>query len=124
VGISQEFGTGYYVSKLVGSAKARELFFLSEKIDAQEAQRIGLVNRVVDDAALESETLALARRLASGPPLAYRFIKEGLNAAETMDARSVVDVEVRNLGRAFRTEDAQEGARAMKEKRAPNFKGR
>src|SRR5262245_1960786 len=82
VGLSGDFGISYFLTRLVGSPKARELMYLSERIEAKEALRIGLVNRVVPDDELESLTGALAAQLGNGPRVALRYIKRNLNAAE------------------------------------------
>jgi len=75
VGFSGDYGGTYFLSQLVGTAKARELYFLSERIDMSTALRLGLVNFVVPAEQLETETLKLAQRLARGPRVAYRYIK-------------------------------------------------
>lgn len=124
IGISGELGASYYISKLVGVAKARELFFFADRVLADEALRIGLVNKVVPDAELEKETMTFARRLADGPPLAYRFIKANLNAAETRTADEMVGIEALNQVRVLRSEDAKEAIAAFFEKRTPKFTGR
>ena len=124
IGISGELGASYYVSKLVGVAKARELFFFADRVPAEEALRIGLVNKVVPDAELEKETMAFARRLADGPPLAYRFIKANLNAAEMHSADEMMGIEALNQVRVLRSEDAKEAIAAFFEKRTPKFTGR
>lgn len=123
IGISGELGASYYVSKLVGVAKARELFFFADRVPAADALGIGLVNRVVPDDELERETRTFARRLADGPPLAYRFIKANLNAAETRTAEEMVAMEALNQVRVLRTDDAREAISAFFEKRAPRFTG-
>ena len=124
IGISGELGASYYISKLVGVAKARELFFFADRVPADEALRIGLVNKVVPDADLEKEVTAFARRLADGPPLAYRFIKANLNAAETHTADEMVGIEALNQVRVLRSDDAKEAIAAFFEKRTPKFTGR
>ena len=124
IGISGELGASYYVTKLVGVAKARKLFFFADRVLAPEALRIGLVNKVVPDAELEKEVAAFARRLADGPPLAYRFIKANLNAAETQRADEMVAIEALNQVRVLRSEDAKEAIAAFFEKRTPRFTGR
>ena len=124
VGFSGDYGGSYYLTHLVGTAKARELYFLSDRLDAKEAERLGIVNRVVADAALEQETLALARRLAAGPRVASRDMKENLNRALREDARSCLDAEALGMIRTGMTEDHREAARAFVEKREPVFKGR
>jgi 2-(1,2-epoxy-1,2-dihydrophenyl)acetyl-CoA isomerase len=124
IGISGELGTSYYLTRLVGVAKARELFFFADRVPADEALRIGLVNKVVPDADLEKETLTFARRLADGPPLAYRYIKANLNAAETKTAEEMMGFEAVNQVRALRSDDAKEAIKAFFEKRTPKFTGR
>lgn len=124
IGISGELGASYYVTKLVGVAKARELFFFADRVLAPEALQIGLVNKVVPDAELEKEVAVFARRLADGPPLAYRFIKANLNAAETQRAEEMVAIEALNQVRVLRSEDAKEAIAAFFEKRTPKFTGR
>ena len=124
IGISGELGASYYLTKLVGVAKARELFFFSDRVGAVDALQMGLVNKVVPDAALEAEVALFARRLADGPPLAYRFIKANLNAAETQCAEDMVAMEALNQVRVLRTADAKEAITAFFEKRKPVFTGR
>src|SRR5690242_4436589 len=81
VGFSGDYGGTYFLSHLVGTAKARELYFLSDRVDAKEALRLGLVNWVVAPDKLAAETAALAHRLARGPRVAYRYMKENINRA-------------------------------------------
>jgi len=124
VGYSGDFGGSYYLTQLVGTAKARELYFTADLLDAQQALGLGLVNRVVADARLEEETMALASRLARGPRVAYRYMKRNMNAAETASLRDMLDLEAWNHTRTGMTEDHREAARAFVEKREPQFKGR
>ena len=124
IGLSGELGSSYFLTKLVGPAKARELFFFAERVDAQEALRIGLVNKVVKDAELEAETMAFAKRLADGPPIAYRYIKANLNAAETQRVEDLMEIEAAHQVRALRSEDSKEAVAAFFEKRAAKFSGR
>ena len=113
VGFSGDFGITYFLTRLVGTAKARELMFLSDKIDAAEALRIGLVNRVVPDEALEAQTMAVARQIASGPRVANRYIKQNLNAAEEGRLEGVFDMEATNLTRTRMTQDHAEAAQGV-----------
>jgi 2-(1,2-epoxy-1,2-dihydrophenyl)acetyl-CoA isomerase len=109
--------------RLVGAAKARELYMLGEKIDAREAERIGLVTRLVPKDQLEAETYSLARRLAAGPSAAFRYMKRALNLAETGSPQDVVEAEVYGMMRCSQTEDVRELTAAAKEGRPPVFKG-
>jgi 2-(1,2-epoxy-1,2-dihydrophenyl)acetyl-CoA isomerase len=124
VGFSGDFGITYFLTRLVGTAKARELMFLSDKLDAAEALRIGLVNRVVPDEALEAQTMAIARQIANGPRIANRYIKQNLNAAEEGRLEPMFDMEATNLTRTRLTQDHAEAAKAFLEKRPPVFKGK
>ena len=124
VGYSGDFGGSYYLTQLVGTAKARELYFTADLLDAQQALGLGLVNRVVADARLEEETMALASRLARGPRVAYRYMKRNMNAAESASLKEMLDLEAWHHTRTGMTEDHREAARAFVERREPQFKGR
>jgi 2-(1,2-epoxy-1,2-dihydrophenyl)acetyl-CoA isomerase len=125
VGFSGDYGGTLFLAQLVGAAKARELYYLSDRIDAKEAERLGLVNRVVADAALQDETRALAARLASGPTIAYRYMKENLNRALSgASLEECLDMEATHHVHAGLTQDHRDAAQAFVEKRAPVFKGR
>ncbi len=124
VGFSGDFGGSWSLTRLVGTAKARELYYLNPLIDAAEAERLGLVMRVVDDAALPGEAHALARRIADGPRVAYAYMKRNLHAAETEPLQAVLDMEAIGQARTGLTEDHREAATAFVEKRKPVFRGR
>jgi 2-(1,2-epoxy-1,2-dihydrophenyl)acetyl-CoA isomerase len=124
VGYSGDFGGSYYLTQLVGTAKARELYFTADLLDAAQALALGLVNRVVPDARLEEETMALASRLARGPRVALRYMKRNMNAAESASLKEMLDLEAWHHTRTGMTEDHREAARAFVEKREPQFKGR
>jgi 2-(1,2-epoxy-1,2-dihydrophenyl)acetyl-CoA isomerase len=125
VGFSGDYGGTYFATRVVGAAKARELYFLSDRVSAQEALRVGLVNRVVPAAELEKATRELALRLASGPAVAYRYMKENINrAASGADVFDCLDLEATHHVHTGLTEDHREAARAFVEKREPTFKGR
>jgi len=123
IGTSGDFGINYYLTQLVGPTKARELLFFGDRVPAEEALAMGLVSRVVADEQLETEALAWARRLAGGPPVAYRLMKQNLVAAETESLHQVVELEARNMLRCLQTEDSKEAVRAFQEKRDPRFTG-
>ena len=124
VGYSGDFGGSYYLTQLVGTAKARELYYTAEILDATQALALGLVNRVVADADLEKATRALADRLARGPRVALRYMKRNMNAAESGTLGELLDLEAWHHSRTGDTEDHREAARAFVDKREPVFKGR
>jgi 2-(1,2-epoxy-1,2-dihydrophenyl)acetyl-CoA isomerase len=116
-------GGSYYLSKLIGAPKTREFYLFDEKMDAKAALALGLVNRVMPDDELETETAALANRLAAGPSAAYGYIKANINFAETATLEQVLTAEAYANARASQTADAKEAAQAFLEKRAPRFQG-
>ncbi len=116
-------GGSYLLTQLVGPARARELYLLDEKIPANEALAMGLVSRVVADAALESETEALAAKFARGPALAYAGIKRNLNAAINGGLEETMAIEGATNARASLSYDGREAGRAFVEKRPPDFRG-
>jgi len=124
LGLSGDYGGAWFLTQLVGPAKAREILFLGDRIDARECERLGLVNRVVPDAELEKEAFALAARLAAGPPIALRYMKDGLNRALTESLESCLELEADRMVQSAGTEDYLEAVQAYQEKRAPRFKGR
>jgi len=124
VGFSGDYGGTWFLSRLVGLGKAKELYFLSERIDADEAHRLGIVNWVVEPDQLEERAFEMARRLAHGPTIAYRYMKENLNRAVVGPLEDCMDLEVTHHQRCGFTEDHQEAARAFVEKREPTFRGR
>ena len=123
VGFSGDFGGSYFLQKLVGIGKARELYFTGEILSAADALAIGMVNRVAPPERLGEETMALAAQLASGPTLAYARMKENLNRAEDCDLVTLLDQEALNMTLSGQTSDHREAAKAFVEKRSPTFKG-
>jgi 2-(1,2-epoxy-1,2-dihydrophenyl)acetyl-CoA isomerase len=124
IGFSGDFGGTWMLQRLVGSAKARELYFTGDLIDAREAERIGLVNRVVPDDQLASETRALAERMAKGPPIALARMKENMNLGLVSDYSALLDAEAEGMIMTGMTEDSRESIKAFLEKRPPAFHGR
>jgi 2-(1,2-epoxy-1,2-dihydrophenyl)acetyl-CoA isomerase len=124
IGFSGDFGGSYFLSKLVGTGKARELYYTAEPLDAAEALALGVVNRVVADADLVGVTTLLARKLARGPRIALSLMKQNFNAAESGTLAELLDLEARRQIETGRTDDHKEAARAFVEKRTPVFNGR
>ena len=124
VGFSGDYGGTYFMSRLIGSAKARELYFLSERVDMVEAERLGLVNGVFPEESLQDDVHAIARRLAEGPTVAYRYMKENLNRAASGEMGECLDMEATHHIHCGQTRDHREAAQAFVEKREPVFEGR
>ncbi|MEQ9124310.1 MAG: enoyl-CoA hydratase-related protein, partial [Alphaproteobacteria bacterium] len=124
VGFSGDFGGSYFLTQIVGTAKARELYFTADKLSAQEALALGIYNRVVAADALRDETLALARRLGGGPGIALGYMKKNMNAALTAPLAQMLDMEAMHHMRCAATADHKEAAKAFMEKRAPQFNRR
>jgi len=125
VGFSGDYGGTFFVSQLVGAAKARELFLLSDRVSAEEALRLGLTNWVCEGEQLREKTTEIAARLASGPTVAYRYMKENLNRAlSSGDLNDCLDLEATHHIHCGQTEDHREAVKAFVEKKEPIFKGR
>lgn len=123
IGLSGDLGLSYFLYQLVGSAKAAELLFLNERLDAQSCERIGLVNRLVPDETFADEALAIAARLASGPTVAFRCMKQNLHTAASASLEQTIEREAFNTARCIRTKDVKEASLAFREKREPVFRG-
>jgi 2-(1,2-epoxy-1,2-dihydrophenyl)acetyl-CoA isomerase len=124
VGFSGDYGGTFFLSQLVGSGKAREMYYLSDRYDAATCERLGIANCVFPADALEAETLAIAGRLASGPSIAYRYMKENFNRAAAGDVIECLDLEATHHVHAGLSADHREAAKAFVEKREPTFVGR
>ena len=124
VGFSGDYGGTYFMTQLIGSAKARELYFLSERVSAEEALVLGLTNWVCEPEELAEKTREIASRLATGPTVAYRYMKENLNRAMAGNVDDCLDLEATHHIHTGMTEDHREAVKAFVAKREPVFKGR
>jgi 2-(1,2-epoxy-1,2-dihydrophenyl)acetyl-CoA isomerase len=123
-GLHPDWGGIYFLPRLVGYAKAAELIFTGEVIGAEEAFRIGMVNKLVPQEELMSATRELAERIAKNAPLPIAFAKRGLQNFQKWDLAQAVDYESYTLEVLMKSEDVMEGFTAFLEKREPEFKGR
>jgi enoyl-CoA hydratase/carnithine racemase len=123
LGLSGDYGGSWFLTRLVGPARAREIYFTGDRLDARACERLGIVNRVVPDGDLARESLALAQRIAAGPPIALRYVKENLNRALGESLRSCLDAEAERMVQSATTQDYAEAVAAFQEKRAPVFRG-
>lgn len=123
VGLHPDFGGTYFLPRLAGVARAAELIYLGEIIDARTAERLGMVNRVVPHQRLEEETRRLASKLAARPPLAVALAKQALFQRLEPDLEAMLDYEIAAQEKCFASADALEGFNAFLEKRPPVFRG-
>lgn len=121
VGLSGDYGIAWLLTQTVGTARARELLFTGERVDAERCERLGLVNRVYPADQVMQEAMAFARELAAGPRVAMGFIKRNLNRALGEDYLSALDHEAELLTEARQTPDHKEAVQAFVEKRKPVF---
>ena len=125
VGFAGDYGGSLFMSQLVGTAKARELYFLSDRISAKEAEDLGLTNWVVEPDALQESAAGIAQKLANGPTVAYSYMKENLARALTSaDVHDCLDLEASHHIHCGGTDDHKNAVEAFIEKRAPVFEGR
>jgi enoyl-CoA hydratase/carnithine racemase len=121
IGLTGDYGIAWLLTRLVGTSRARELMFLSERIDARRCETLGLVNRVVPDVELAEAAFVLAKSLADGPSIALAYMKDNLDHAVTSDFLQSMDQEADHMVRAARTTDHKEAVRAFIDKRKPEF---
>ncbi|MDW7729732.1 MAG: enoyl-CoA hydratase [Bacillota bacterium] len=124
VGAIPDCGALYYLPRLVGLQKAKELVFRGSNINAAEAKRIGIVNEIMTDDELVPEVMKVAKNLAEGPSVALAQAKEILNASSSLSLEAVMEMEIYAQSFCFQTEDHKEGVIAFLEKRKPVFKGK
>jgi 2-(1,2-epoxy-1,2-dihydrophenyl)acetyl-CoA isomerase len=124
VAFSGDYGGTWFLTRLVGSAKAKELYYFSERLSAEDAERLGIVNAIFPPADFEREVMERARRLAQGPSVAYRYMKENLNRAVSGELGDCMDLEVTHHVHTGLTQDHREAAQAFVDKREPHFHGR
>lgn len=124
VGLAGDFGGSYFLTHLVGTARARELYFTARVVASDEALAIGMVDRLAAPEELQDAALALARELASAPTIALGHMKQNLNTALSGTLAQTLDSEALRMIRTFETEDHRHAAQAFVEKRKPRFEGR
>jgi 2-(1,2-epoxy-1,2-dihydrophenyl)acetyl-CoA isomerase len=122
LGLSGDYGTTWFLTRLLGPSRALELMMRTEAVDAGLAERLGLVNRVVADADLGAEAMAWARVIASGPTLAWRYMKVNVRAAMQHDLAGALPIETENLVHCTFTQQHREALLALREGRAPLFR--
>lgn len=123
LGLSGDYGGTYFLTQLVGTAKARELYLTSDIIDVVEAHRIGIVNQVFDEESFADDALTFANRLAAMPPISSGLMKQNLNRALTSDLSNVLDLEATNMITCFDSNDHKAGALAFVTKKRAVFTG-
>jgi enoyl-CoA hydratase/carnithine racemase len=124
VGLVPGDGGCYFLPRLVGTAKALELLWTGDFVDADEAARLGIVNHVYPDDELIPRTYELARRLADGPPIAIQMIKRAVYQSSQLDLRTALDLISSHLAIVQSTHDSKEAFEAFRQKRKPVFEGR
>jgi len=124
VGLTPDMGGTYYLPRLVGLHRAKELIFSGRTLSARDALEMGLVNKIVEPDKLLPEALAAAAGFAAGPRVALKLAKNMLNASHGRDLQEALEVEALCQATCFQTEDHREGAGAFLEKRQPRFQGR
>ena len=124
VGLGGDFGTTWQLTRLLGESKAKELFFLPDILNAETAHELGLVNRILPAESFMDSAHEIATRIANGPLVSYRWMKENVNAASLTDFRTSLYKEAVTHHQCAQTNDHNEGVDAFMNKRKPSFSGR
>ena len=123
IGASGDFGTSWFLPRLVGEAKAKELMWMSPRLDAAEAEQLGIVNHVYDDATFADDAMAFCRALAARAPIAMRYMKENIQRGDDVPLAEALEGEAAAMVRTMATGDHREASLAFVEKRPPTFSG-
>ncbi len=123
-GMSPDGGGTYFLPRMVGLVKAKEIFFTGDPVEAEEALRIGMINKVVPNDQLMDEALGFAKRMAKAPTRSVGMIKRLLNRSFDSDLQTQLELEAAFQGLATSTSDMMEGVISFFEKRDPNFQGK
>jgi 2-(1,2-epoxy-1,2-dihydrophenyl)acetyl-CoA isomerase len=124
VAYAGDFGGTWFLTHLVGSARAKEMYYFSDRWTAEQGERLGIVNAVFEAADFDREVMDRARRLAAGPGIAYRYMKENINRAVSGELVDCMDLEVTHHIHSGLTEDHRDAVRAFVDKQEPHFHGR
>lgn len=124
IGASGDFGGSWYLTNLIGSGRAKEVYYTNRRITAEEGQTLGLFNRVVPAGDLRDAAQQMAAEIAKGAPIAHKYMKENLNLAVVADLKTTMDQEGDRMVRALHTEDFANAAMAFMMKKTPEFKGK
>lgn len=123
LGLSGDYGGTYFLTQLVGAAKAKELYFTSDMLDVETALGLGIVNQVFDSETFVEDALEYGMRLADMPPISTRLMKSNINLSMNSDLSSVLDLEAINMMECFDSNDHKIGARSFVTKEKPTFNG-
>ena len=124
IGLSGDYGSSWFLNRLLGQSKAKELMFFSERVYAEDAERLGLVNAVFPEETFREDAFAYAHKLANGPSMALSRMKRNIHRGADQGLRESLALEAEHMVASFQTEDAKEAIRAFAEKRKPEFKFR